>query len=200
MLRKIDIEQELLRKRELFIFRDICSGSALNIIEEIKTLDNISNKPITIWINSGGGSVNDGYAIIDAMRMARSPIATIITGEACSMGGIISVAGDVRLMTENSVWMAHDLAGGVWGDYTTKVIDRVKYLAGEQKRGETILRSFTKLSEAELKQSRHGELWLFPDDCLEKGIVDSVIRLNGQVSISKDVQKATKKKKKRRTK
>jgi len=174
-LMEIKIDQEMLKHRQIMIFSEINQCIAREVVEKLLVMDHMSNEPIMMWINSGGGSVDDGYAIIDVMHQSRSPIITIIAGSACSMAAMISVAGDLRKMTVNSNWMSHDMSGGVWGDYTTKVIDRVNFLEREQYKGEEHLRKFTNLSDKDIKRARHGELWLYPDKCLQYGIVDEII-------------------------
>jgi len=166
----------LLYNRLLFLFGEIDERLSYHIVRRLAALDLINNKPIALYINSPGGNVDGGFAIIDAIKGIKSLVYTIISGEACSMAGIISVAGDKRLMTQNSVWMGHDMQGGIHGDYTTKVLDRADFLKQEQTRLTTFLRNHTKLSEAELTKARHGELWLYHKDCLAKGIIDEVIK------------------------
>ncbi len=169
----IKINQTLLKQRQLFLFGAVKAETVHNLIKEMIALDSVSKKPIILYINSPGGCVDSGFALIDAMKGISSPIITVIMGQACSMGGIISIAGDRRLMTEHSVWMAHDMAGGVnGGDYTTKTIDRVDFMKREQKKCNNFLRKHTKLSEAEIRKATDGELWLQPEECLKKGIID----------------------------
>ena len=173
---ELKIDQKLLKYRQIMLFSEINQQSAKEVVEKLFVFDQMSDKPITLWINSGGGSVDDGYAIIDVMRQARSPIITLIAGSACSMAAMISIAGDLRTMTQNSTWMAHDIASFGMGDYITKVADRTEYLTREQTKGEEHLREYTKLSEKNIEKARHGELWLYPDVCLKKGIIDEIIQ------------------------
>lgn len=175
-IRKIDIDQILLKGRQLFLFEPVSQSSAKRIIERLIALDKINKKPIVLWINSGGGTLSDGYAIIDTIKQLRAEVITIIVGEVCSMAGIISIVGDRRFMTEHAVWMSHDMAGGIRGDYTTKVLDRAKFLKKEQERLFNFLRKHTKLSDKELARAKTGELWFYAEDCKKKGIVDEVIK------------------------
>lgn len=174
-LKKIDIDQILLHYRQIFINGKIDEKMAHVIIQKLMALDRINNEPIVVYINSPGGCVDDGFAIIDVIKCLKSPIITVIIGNACSMAGIISIAGDIRMISKHSVWMSHDMAGGIWGDYTTKVIDRAEFLKKEQRKIFQFIREHTKLSEKEIYQAITGELWLYPVDCLKKGIVDGLI-------------------------
>lgn len=171
---KIDVDQILLHKRQVFLFGVIDEKLATATVKKLIALDRIKSAPIALYINSPGGTIAEGFAIIDAIKGCNSPIVTLITGRACSMAGLISVAGQARTMTRNSVWMGHDVTSGNI-DYVTKIIDHTDYLKELQKRVLDFLRKHTKLSEAELTKARNGELWLYPKDCLKKGIVDKII-------------------------
>lgn len=71
-----------------------------------------SKEPITMYVNSPGGSVLAGLAIYDVMRSIEAPITTIGTGMQASMGSILLVAGDERKMTRNSYYMIHQPLSG----------------------------------------------------------------------------------------
>lgn len=171
---KIDIDQILLKGRELFLFKTIDEKITIDIVRKLIALDKINNNPILLWINSGGGSIIDGFSIIDTMKAIKSPVVTIISGMAASMAGIISITGSKRFMTKNSIWMAHDGRTGIV-DYFEKVFDRTDFIKELNKRLFKILREYTKLSERELTKSRHGELWIYAEDAKKKGIVDIVV-------------------------
>lgn len=171
---KIDIDQILLNTRQVFLTGVINEESTDKTIKTLRALSEVSSKPIVMYINSRGGYAQEGLAIIDTMRVLRAPVVTVITGIAASMAGIISITGIERLITKNSVWMAHNAQGGAC-DYFEKVYDKVDYMKQLEKQIFNIFREKTKLTERELTKSRHGELWLFAEDSLKKGIVDFVI-------------------------
>lgn len=173
-LQKIEIDQILYNSRQVFLTDVIDEKNTRNIIKELRALAKINSKPIIMHINSRGGYVQEGLAILDTMRTVKAPIITVITGIAASMAGIISITGIQRLMTVNSVWMAHNCQGGAY-DYLEKVYDKVEYLKQLEKQIFTIFRNRTKLTERELVKSRHGELWVFAEEAKKKGIVDLVI-------------------------
>jgi len=173
--REINIEQILLNDRQIFLHGKIDDDSVVPVIKKIKAMDKLSKKPIYLWINSGGGSVNAGFALINIMKSVKSKIVTIINSEACSMGSQISISGDERWIVDNGVAMFHDMAGGIHGDYSLKVKDRAIFI--EQYYGllEANTKKHTKLTPTDLQKMRTGELWLFAKDCLKKGIVDKII-------------------------
>lgn len=172
--KKIDVDQFLFKDRNIFIYDYIDKEISATIVKQLLVLNKLNQKPIGLWINSGGGSVSDGLAIIDTIQKIKAPVITVINGRACSMAGIISVAGRKRLMTKHSIWMAHDMASGD-DDYVTKMLDHAEFLKDYQKKLFIFLAEHTKLSKTELEKARNGELWLFAEDCIKKGIVDEII-------------------------
>ncbi len=170
---KIDIEQILLRNRQLFLFGVIDEKMAFNITQRMIALSEISNDPILLYINSPGGMVDDGFAIIDCMKGLRVPVITFIIGNACSMAGLVSIAGEKRIISEHSIWMAHDMHAGII-DYATKIEDRAEFYKKEQNKLFNFIRKHTKLSEKEIQKAIHGELWLYPKEAKQKGIVDII--------------------------
>jgi len=171
---KIEPDQLVLQARHIFLFGVINEVMASRVVKQLLVLDTLSHKPITLVINSGGGSVYDGFAIIDTMRGIASPVITLISGAACSMAGLISISGDAKIMTVNSVWMAHDVATGDY-DYVTKFLARAEHSKEVQKRCFAHLAKYTKLSQSDLTKARNQELWLYAEDCKKKGIVEGIV-------------------------
>lgn len=116
-----DIFSLLLKERVIVVQDQVNSAMASVIIAQLKWLDRQigpkgqMNEPITMLVNSPGGSVIDGLAIVDVMRDVKSPIRTIGTGMQASMGSIILVAGDERAMHPHSKVLVHQIMGGAQG-------------------------------------------------------------------------------------
>lgn len=75
-----------------------------------ETQKNFKRKPITIFINSFGGSVYDMWAIIDIIINSKTPIYTYCTGYAMSAAFIIFLAGHERFVTKHATFMCHQLS------------------------------------------------------------------------------------------
>lgn len=75
------------------------------------------DRDILFYINSPGGSVTDGLAILDTMRFVRCDVSTIVMGQACSMGSLLASSGarDKRLMLPNARHLIHQPLGGARG-------------------------------------------------------------------------------------
>lgn len=172
---EIDVEQLMLHSRQLHLTGQVAPKIIQPLIKQMMALALVGDEPIILWINSGGGYCTDGFALIDTMRLSKVPIITVIKGKACSMAGLISVAGHTRIITENSWYMIHDVHGGAV-DYIEKAKIRMEFIIREQKQVFDFLKKNTKLTNKDLESAKNKELWLNPDECLQKGIVDQVVR------------------------
>ena len=85
------VEQRLLKQRIVLLFEEVNETSASEVVQSIIILDSINRRPIKLLINSIGGAISDGLAVIDTMKAVRSPIETFIVGTAMSMAAIISI-------------------------------------------------------------------------------------------------------------
>src|ERR1700722_14414325 len=117
------IEHSLLEARRIFISDAVDSESASEIIRKMWYLElNNPGKPILFIINSPGGAVESGFAIWDQIKMISSPVTTLVTGLAASMGSILSLcaAPGRRFATPHSRFMIHQplLAGVIKGQAT----------------------------------------------------------------------------------
>jgi ATP-dependent Clp protease protease subunit len=86
---------------------DIEREHVLEFTKNLRLLDSTSQEPITICINSAGGCVDLGLAVIDAIRACRSPVTGMVEANAESMAIIILQACDERVAYPNSLLMAH---------------------------------------------------------------------------------------------
>src|SRR5215467_11992366 len=86
------IDSSILDRRRVFLSDAVDASSAKEIIRRLWYLDHIApGKPILFVINSPGGSVDSGFAIWDQIKMITSPVTTLITGLAASMGSVLSL-------------------------------------------------------------------------------------------------------------
>lgn len=176
---EIDTEQILLHSRNVLLHGEVSAQSSKEICEKLLVLDYVEKNPIGLWVNCTGGSIGCGFSIIDTIMGLKSPVYTFICGYSSSMGSLIALAGDRRMMTENSIWMFHDLTAFINNgeEYGDKLIARCEdYYKLLQLRIEKYLKKRTRLTERDLHKARTKELWLFPEECKRKGIVDVVAK------------------------
>ncbi len=104
------IDESLLKSRRIFLSDAVDGDSAKEMIRKFWYLESLDpGKPILFVINSPGGSVDSGFAIWDQIKMITSPVTTLVTGLAASMGSILSLcaAPKRRFATKNARIMIH---------------------------------------------------------------------------------------------
>lgn len=111
--------------RKILLSDNIKADSVKGIIETIMSINydddlkeadykDWERKPIKLFINSFGGSVYDGLALVDIIKQSKTPVHTISVGSSMSMGFWIYLAGHKRFVGENSTLMFHDISTWIW--------------------------------------------------------------------------------------
>lgn len=144
--------------------------SAKDFIEEVK---NVSERDITLRINSVGGSVFDGLAIYNTLRSHRGYVNIKIEGLAASISTVIAMAGDNIEMSENGFFMIHNPFGQSAGEAvdmrkTADLLDKIKDEIIE------IYQRKTNLSYDELSSMMDKETWLSSQEAVELGFVNNI--------------------------
>jgi ATP-dependent Clp protease protease subunit len=144
------------------------------LIKQLIILDSINNDPIHLFINSPGGNVDDGFALIDIMKQCKSKIVTYAQGCVASMATLIFISGNERVCYKHSIFMFHDMfAGGA--DYSAKLKSRMEFFDKEYKVLENHILENTKLTPEDCQAMRNGELWLFADEAKAKKVTDTIL-------------------------
>jgi ATP-dependent Clp protease protease subunit len=104
------IEDEMMKNnREVFLVQDVNPASANELIKQLMYLDREDDTAeITLYINSPGGSVQDGLTIYDVITLLHAPVRTVCLGFCASMGAILFLAGEKREMMRHGKIMIHD--------------------------------------------------------------------------------------------
>lgn len=114
----IRIEDDLLSKREIFLTEEVNAATSNELLKQLMYLEGQdTTQEITIYINCPGGEVISGLAVYDFISLMRSPVRTVCTGTAASMGAILFLAGQKREMLPHTRLMIHDpsFSGGSIG-------------------------------------------------------------------------------------
>ena len=112
---KIDNQQ--LEERTIFLWGMVDDKTAKHVVDRLMYLDSISKDEIKLYINSPGGYVTSGFSMYDTIRSIKSPVSTICTGLAASMGSILLSAGEKgrRFIQPHARVMIHQPSGGARG-------------------------------------------------------------------------------------
>lgn len=155
---------------------DNTSFSTCEFIIKANMLQPNSN-PLTLLINSPGGGVNDGFAIIDCMETSRLPIQTVGTGVIASMGLLILSAGakGSRVLTKNTQVMAHQWWSGMEGKFHELMAVTTEHMRLKQMFVDHFMRHST-MSEKQVNDILFSpsDRWLTPQECKKYGLVDHI--------------------------
>ena len=154
--RSYDLYSRLLEDRIVYINDEVNSVSMNIAICELLYLNNLDKqRPIYMYINSPGGSVVDGMALVDTMKFIKAPVYTFVTGTAASMGSVILSAGEKghRYALPTSQVLVHQMSGGCRG----KTMDNINSMHYEQ-RLEYLLISELGLNCGQISQETYDEI------------------------------------------
>lgn len=173
------IENALMDKRRIFLSDAVDQNSAKDLIRRLWYLDHVSpGKPILFVINSPGGSVDSGFAIWDQIKMSKSPVITLVTGLAASMGSLLSlVAGKgKRLATKNARIMIHQpLIGGVIRGQATDLDIQAKEMLKTRAMIVDIYADATGKDPKVIEKAINRDNWMTAQEAKEFGLIDQVV-------------------------
>lgn len=174
--RAFDIYSRLLRDRIIFV-PEINQDTANLIVAQLLFLEaEDSKKPIQMYINSGGGSITAGLAIIDTMYHIKPEVHTICIGVAASMGAVILSQGakGKRFTLPNSEIMIHQASIGVEGQASNIVIT-AEFIIKMQNKLYKMLAESTGKSVEQIEKDADRDYWMSSDVALKYGIIDEII-------------------------
>jgi len=169
----------------IFFYSDITEQSALDLNTILYELDiklkntfNFLgpdfNPHIKLRINSYGGSVFAGMAILDTIRSLKSEVHTYIDGAAASAATIISVAGKKRFIGKNSMMLIHQLSSGVYGKFS-EMEDEMESNRRIMKMIKDVYKQYTKVPMKQIDEILKHDLWFDAAKCLDFGLIDEIL-------------------------
>ena len=181
--RAYDIYSRLLKDRIVMVQGQVEDTMANAIVAQLLFLDAQDNtKDIYIYINTPGGSVSAGLAIIDTMNFIKSPVQTIVMGVAASMGTIIASSGTKgkRFMLPNAEYMIHQPMGGTGGGtQQTDMAIAAQHLLKTRESLEQILADNSGQSLDRIHTDAERDNWMTAKETLEYGFIDAIMtRIN----------------------
>ena len=173
---QMDVFSRLMMDRIIFLGTEVNDYTANVIQAQLLYLDSVdSDRDISIYLNTPGGSVYAGLGIYDTMQFVKSNVATICTGMAASMGAVLLVAGEkgMRAALPHSRVMIHQPLGGIQGqasdiEITAREILKLKdelYQIISDHSGQTM---------EKIRQDADRDYWMTAKEALEYGMIDKV--------------------------
>lgn len=173
------IDSVILESRRIFFADAVDNRSAYDAIRKLWYLE-LTNpgKPILFVINSPGGSVDSGFAVWDQVKMITSPIITLVTGLAASMGSVLSLCASPgkRYATPNARIMIHQPSIGsiVHGqatdlEITAKEIIKTKDFLVD------LYTEQTKQPRSAVEKALDRDTWMTADEAKAFGLLDKIV-------------------------
>ena len=173
---QMDVFSRLMMDRIIFLGTEVNDYTANVIQAQLLYLDSVdSDRDISIYLNTPGGSVYAGLGIYDTMQFVKSKVATICTGMAASMGAVLLVAGEqgMRAALPHSRVMIHQPLGGIQGqasdiEITAREILKLKdelYQIISDHSGQTV---------EKIRQDADRDYWMTAKEALKYGMIDKV--------------------------
>jgi ATP-dependent Clp protease protease subunit len=177
--RAYDIYSRLLKDRVVMLNGEVNDHTSNLVVAQMLFLESQNSaEDINFYINSPGGVVTAGLAIYDTMQFIKSPVSTIVMGQACSMGSFLAQAGEPgkRLVLPNSRTMIHQPSGGAGGQATDMEI-QVKEII---KMKESLTRMYEKHNSKgktyeELVNAMERDNFMSAQEAVDFGLADKVI-------------------------
>ena len=176
--RAYDIYSRLLNDRIVFLGGGVSDAMANLVVAQLLFLANEDPKAeISMYVNSPGGSITDGLAIIDTMRSLPCPVATYIVGQAASMASVIACCGTKgrRFALRHAENLMHQ---GRIGGFEGQATD-LEIFARQMQRIEDVCNRLyaeaTGHPESKIAEDCDRDLWLDAQEMLDYGLIDRII-------------------------
>ncbi|HOU10672.1 MAG TPA: ATP-dependent Clp endopeptidase proteolytic subunit ClpP [Clostridiales bacterium] len=175
--RSYDIFSRLLNDRIIVLSDEINDATASVVVAQLIYLEGQdTDKDISLYINSPGGSVSAGMAIFDTMRYIKCDVSTICIGMAASMGSFLLAAGEKgkRFSLPNSEILIHQPMGGARGQATEIKIAAEQILKTREKLNRILAENTGKPIE-KIAQDTERDNYMTAEEALEYGLIDKIL-------------------------
>ena len=173
---QMDVFSRLMMDRIIFLGTEVNVYTANVIQAQLLYLDSVdSDRDISIYLNTPGGSVYAGLGIYDTMQFVKSKVATICTGMAASMGAVLLVAGEkgMRAALPHSRVMIHQPLGGIQGQASDIEITAREILKLKDELYQ-IISDHSGQAIEKIRQDADRDYWMTAKEALEYGMIDKV--------------------------
>ena len=178
--RSYDIFSRLLKDRIIFLAEDVNSASASLVVAQLLFLESEDpDKEISLYINSPGGSITDGMAIVDTINYIKCPVSTICIGMAASMGAVLLASGakGKRFATPNAEILIHQplIGGGGISGQTTEIKIHADHMVRTREKLNKLLSERTGQSLETIQNDTERDNYMTAQQALEYGLIDGIL-------------------------
>lgn len=182
--RQFDIYSRLLNERIIFLNGQVDTATADSIVAQLLHLESSDpDKDISLYINSPGGSVTDGLAILDTMNFIKCDVSTICIGMCASMAAVLLSAGTKgkRIALPNSEVLIHQPMGGAQGQQTEIAIVAEQILKTRERLNK-ILAENTGQDLKTIQADTERDNYMTAEEALEYGLIDRIVTSRAAMS------------------
>ena len=175
--RQYDIFSRLLNDRIIVLSDEVNDATASLVVAQLLYLEGQdSEKDISLYINSPGGSVSAGLAIYDTMQYIKCDVATICVGMAASMGAFLLAGGakGKRQALPNAEIMIHQPSGGTRGQASDIKIEAEHILKIKKRLNETLAANTGQPLDI-IERDTDRDNWMSAEEAVAYGLIDSVV-------------------------
>jgi ATP-dependent Clp protease protease subunit len=170
------IAQQQLDDRTIFLWGQVDDHSARHVVDRLMYLDSINHDEIKLYINSPGGYVTSGLSMYDTIKSIKSPVSTICTGLAASMGSILLSVGEKgrRFIQPHARVMIHQPSGGARGQASDIEITAQEILKTKEISAQILADNCGKDFDQVMKDFNRDH-WMDAEESVKYGIVDGIL-------------------------
>lgn len=170
------IAQQQLDDRTIYLWGQVDDKSARHVVDRLMYLDSINHDEIKLYINSPGGYVTSGFSMYDTIKQIKSPVSTICTGLAASMGSILLSVGEKgkRFIQPHARVMIHQPSGGARGPASDIEITAQEILKTKEISAKILAENCGQTFEKVMKDFNRDH-WMDAEESVEYGIVDGIL-------------------------
>ena len=178
--RSYDIFSRLLKDRIIFLAEDVNSASASLVVAQLLFLESEDpDKEISLYINSPGGSITDGMAVVDTINYIKCPVSTICVGMAASMGAVLLASGakGKRFATPNAEILIHQplIGGGGLSGQTTEIKIHADHMVRTREKLNKLLSDRTGQSLETIERDPERDNYMTAQEALKYGLIDGIL-------------------------
>lgn len=178
--RSYDIFSRLLKDRIIFLSEDVNHVTASLVVAQLLFLESEDpDKEICLYINSPGGSISDGMAIVDTINYIKCPVSTICVGMAASMGAVLLACGEKgkRYATPNAEVMIHQplIGGGGLSGQTTEIKIHADHMVRTREKLNRLLSEKTGQPLETIERDTERDNYMTAEQALAYGLIDGIL-------------------------
>jgi ATP-dependent Clp protease protease subunit len=177
--RSYDLYSRLMKERIVFLTGPVETNMCNVLIAQLLFLEaENSETPISMYVNSPGGSVYDGLGVYDVMNYIKCPVHTYVTGMAASMGSFLAQAGEPghRYLMPRSITMIHQPSSGTKGKISDMEIDYLESMRIKKEMTELYVQHNSKgVTYETFEKLLDRDKWLTAPQAIELGLADQIV-------------------------